>query len=381
MNQKVIFNFLLVVFILLCLATLAKVYLKNKSIRETFFGVGNTTTSTATATTTTTPGAGSEYDIKINEAQIIIDDQKKIIDDQTIIIDNKSITIAQAITRKDVSINGRDAAQTKIADAETAKAAAETKIDAAETAKADAETEKAAAIAKAEIAKPAAGMIYNNYVGSWRHYRDEAWKLHTDINKLTSDIDAHGRGHPKSKYVWIPKRFKKEREKEAIDKKVIEYKGLKDTELKKIKDQDDIIASKDGTVTGNLNTEIEKQKGIITTQNGIIAEQNVIIETQTNIKNSYDANILEEDGIITLAKAEKATAVTTKQTAEAVKTEAEEDKKAAEDLAAAAAKLKTQQDLAAQKAADIVAAIEAVVVERRNFDEEEVLNFTLFFLI
>jgi hypothetical protein len=272
MNQKVIFNFLLVVFILLCLATLAKVYLKNKSIRETFFGVGNTTTSTTTATTTTTPGAGSEYDIKINEAQIIIDDQ-------TIIIDNKSITIAQAITRKDVSINGRDAAQTKIDAAKTAKADAETAKTAAETEKTTAETEKAAAIAKAEIAKAeiAAGMIYNNYVGSWRHYRDEAWKLQTDINKLTSDIDAHGRGHPKSKYVWIPKRIKKEREKEAIDKKVIEYKGLKDTELKKIKDQDDIIASKDGTVTGNLNTEIEKQKGIITTQNGIIAEQNVII--------------------------------------------------------------------------------------------------------
>ena len=37
MNQKVIFNFLLVVFILLCLATLTKVYLKKKSVRENFF--------------------------------------------------------------------------------------------------------------------------------------------------------------------------------------------------------------------------------------------------------------------------------------------------------------------------------------------------------
>lgn len=53
MNQRVVFNFLLVVFLLLCLATLAKVYLKKKSIRENFFfqatnnhhGTGISTTS------------------------------------------------------------------------------------------------------------------------------------------------------------------------------------------------------------------------------------------------------------------------------------------------------------------------------------------------
>ena len=101
MNQRVIFNFLLVVFILLCLATLAKVYLKNKSVRETFFGVGDATTAAdtaadAAAATTTTPGASDEFDIKINEAQIIIDAQKKIIDDKTKIIDEKSIIISEA---------------------------------------------------------------------------------------------------------------------------------------------------------------------------------------------------------------------------------------------------------------------------------------------
>ena len=59
MNQKVIFNFLLVVFILLCLATLTKVYLKKKSVRENFFFQTATSTTASAADTSTTASAGA----------------------------------------------------------------------------------------------------------------------------------------------------------------------------------------------------------------------------------------------------------------------------------------------------------------------------------
>ena len=100
MNQMVIFNFLLVVFILLCLATLAKVYLKKKSIRETFFGVGDATA--ADTTTTLAPNVIMSDEAKIFQQQYMTqtNEMKKYINELKDEIDGyKSGTV---LLKKDI---------------------------------------------------------------------------------------------------------------------------------------------------------------------------------------------------------------------------------------------------------------------------------------